>query len=97
MVKHSIKIAIISLGITFLLASQQFRITRPVKDKIQTNGSYLYGEPRYQNPSLAHLGIDISIVYDTIKSASNGVVYSIGYNPNDTIGGYEPGGATILS
>lgn len=93
MARHFIKIIIISFGISFLLTAQQFRLTRPVKDNIQTNGSYLYGEPRYQNPTLAHLGIDISISYDTIQSASNGVVYTVGYNPNDTIGGYEPGGA----
>lgn len=73
--------------------SQQFRLTRPVLDNIKTNISYLYGEPNFQNPSLAHHGIDISIAYDTIRSASNGIVYFSGYNPNDTIGGYEPGGA----
>ncbi len=73
--------------------SQQFRLTRPVKDNIKTNISYLYGEPNFQNPTLAHHGIDISIAYDTLRSASNGIVYFAGYNPNDTIGGYEPGGA----
>lgn len=62
-------------------------------DNIQTNGSYLYGEPRFGNTSLAHLGIDISIKYDTVRSASDGIITFVGYNPADTIGGYEPGGA----
>lgn len=73
--------------------SQTFRLLRPVKDNIQANGSYLYGEPRYQNPSLAHLGIDYSIAYDTCFAATDARVYFVGYNPNDTIGGYEPSGA----
>lgn len=72
---------------------QQFRLVRPVPNTIKTNISYLYGEPNFQNPSLAHHGIDISIAYDTVRSASDGIVYFAGYNPNDTIGGYEPGGA----
>lgn len=73
--------------------SQTFRLSRPVKDNIQANGSYLYGEPNISNPSYAHLGIDYLIRYDTVFSASDGVVYFVGYNPNDTINGYEPGGA----
>jgi murein DD-endopeptidase MepM/ murein hydrolase activator NlpD len=73
--------------------SQQFRLTRPVPDNIQTNGSYLFGEPNFQNSSLAHHGIDISIAYDTIRSASDGIVYAVGYNPDNPTGGYEPGGA----
>jgi murein DD-endopeptidase MepM/ murein hydrolase activator NlpD len=72
---------------------QTFRINRPVPDNIETNGSYLFGEPRYQDPSNAHRGIDILIRWDTVSSASNGTVYFVGYNPNDTIGGYEPDGA----
>lgn len=75
------------------LFAQQFRIMRPVPDTVQNNGDYLYGEPNFQNPLLAHTGLDISIRYDTVKSASNGMVISVGYNPNDTVGGYEPGGA----
>jgi len=71
---------------------QSFRISRPVKDNIQANGSYLYGEPNIRDPNLAHLGIDYSIVYDTVFSATDGLVYFVGYNPNDTIGGYEPNG-----
>jgi len=80
-------------GLTTLQYAQQFRLTRPVPDNIQTNGSYLFGEPNFQNPSLAHRGIDISIAYDTIRSASDGMVYFVGYNPSDPVGGYEPGGA----
>ncbi len=75
------------------LNAQTFRFQRPVKDNIQTNGSYLYGEPRYGNSSLAHLGIDIAARYDTVFAAETGVVTFVGYNPNDTVGGYEPGGA----
>lgn len=90
--------AIILLELIFLILSsqsysQEFRLIRPVPDNIQTNGSYLYGEPNFQNPLLAHHGIDISIAYDTVKSASDGIVYAVGYNPNDPIGGYEPDGA----
>jgi len=80
-------------GLTTLQYAQQFRLTRPVPDNVQTNGSYLFGEPNFQNPSLAHRGIDISIANDTINSASDGMVYFVGYNPSDPVGGYEPGGA----
>lgn len=72
--------------------AQSFRFKRPVKDNIQTNGSYLYGEPRYGNTALAHLGIDIAARYDTVFAAAPGVITFVGYNPNDTVGGYEPGG-----
>jgi len=71
---------------------QTFRINRPVKDNIQANGSYLYGEPNISDPNYAHLGIDYLIAYDTVFSATDGLVYFVGYNPNDTIGGYEPNG-----
>lgn len=74
------------------LPAQTFRLSRPVPDNIQTNGSYLYGEPRLSNPSLAHTGIDISIQYDTVRAATDGVVSFVGYNPGDPTGGYEPGG-----
>lgn len=84
---------IIALSLIQSIHSQQFRLIRPVPNTIKTNISYLYGEPNFQNPSLAHHGIDISIAYDTIRSASDGIVYFAGYNPNDTVGGYEPGGA----
>lgn len=87
------KTLIIVLALASQNLSQQFRLTRPVPGNIQTNGSYLFGEPNFQNPSLAHHGIDISIAYDTIRSASDGIVYFTGYNPNDPVGGYEPGGA----
>ena len=73
--------------------AQQFRIIRPVPDTVQTNGSYLFGEPSISNPGNAHRGIDISIKWDTVYSATNGSVYFVGYNPNDTIGGYQPNGA----
>lgn len=73
--------------------AQQFRMLRPVPDTVQTNGSYLFGEPSISNPGNAHRGIDISIRWDTVYSASNGSVYFVGYNPNDTIGGYQPNGA----
>lgn len=72
--------------------SQTFRLSRPVKDNIQANGSYLYGEPNIRDPNYAHLGVDYLIAYDTVFSASDGLVYFVGYNPNDTIGGYEPNG-----
>jgi murein DD-endopeptidase MepM/ murein hydrolase activator NlpD len=36
--------------------------------------------------------LDIRIKYDTVYSASDGIVEFVGYNPNDTIGGYEPNG-----
>lgn len=89
MSKALIVILIFTAHLTF---AQQFRLLRPVPDTIQTNGSYLYGEPNIGNPSNAHRGIDISIRYDTIYSASDGSVDFVGYNPNDTIGGFEPGG-----
>ncbi len=70
--------------------AQQFRFLRPVPDNIETNGSYLYGEPNFQDQSKAHLGNDILIRYDTVKSASNGIVITVAYK--DTINGYEIGG-----
>lgn len=82
---------LLSLFIDFLYG-QSFRINRPVKDNIQANGSYLYGEPNIQDQNFAHLGVDYLIIYDTVFSASNGLVYFVGYNPVDTIGGYEPNG-----
>jgi murein DD-endopeptidase MepM/ murein hydrolase activator NlpD len=72
--------------------AQEFRILRPVPDNIQTNGSYLYGEPSVSNPGYAHRGIDILVKWDSVFSATNGTVYFVGYNPADTIGGYEPNG-----
>ncbi|GAB1350486.1 hypothetical protein MASR1M107_27010 [Ignavibacteriales bacterium] len=80
------------LLVVTLTSAQSFRFKRPVKDNIQTNGSYLYGEPRYGNAALAHLGIDIAARYDTVFAAADGVITFVGYNPNDTVGGYEPGG-----
>lgn len=95
MSKLIILIIFISISVLYLseIDAQTFRLMRPVKDNIQANGSYLYGEPNFQNPSLAHTGVDYSIVYDTVFSASDGIVYFVGYNPNDTINGYEPNGA----
>lgn len=87
------KFLLLFLIVTVSVYSQTFRVNRPVPDNIQTNGSYLFGEPRYQDPSNAHRGIDILVKWDTVFSASNGSVYFVGYNPNDTIGGYEPNGA----
>jgi len=73
--------------------AQSFRLARPVPDNIQTNGSYLYGEPNINNAAYAHTGIDISIKYDTVRSASAGVVTFVGYDPANLTGGYEPTGA----
>ena len=73
--------------------AQEFRFLRPVPDTIQTNGSYLFAEPSISNPGYAHRGIDILIRWDTVYSATNGTVYFVGYNPADTIGGYQPSGA----
>ncbi|MCA0389594.1 MAG: peptidoglycan DD-metalloendopeptidase family protein [Bacteroidetes bacterium] len=87
--KKSILFLLILVSVT---TAQSFRFKRPVKDNIQTNGSYLYGEPRYGNNALAHLGIDIAARYDTVFAAADGVITFVGYNPSDTVGGYEPGG-----
>ena len=75
--------------------AQVFRIDRPVPNNIQTNGSYLYGEPSISNPGNAHNGIDILVKWDTVYSATDGIVSFVGYNPVDTgaFGGYEPNGA----
>ncbi|NUN08352.1 MAG: peptidoglycan DD-metalloendopeptidase family protein [Ignavibacteriaceae bacterium] len=89
--RHTIFLIFLVIGSS--LYPQQFRFTRPVPDTVQNNGNYLYGEPNFQNPLLAHTGLDISIRNDTIRSASRGMVTFVGYNPNDTVGGYEPGGA----
>jgi murein DD-endopeptidase MepM/ murein hydrolase activator NlpD len=77
-----------------LLNAQSFRLRRPVPDHIQINGSYLYGEPNIRDPqNRAHTGVDILVRYDTVYSACDGIVYFVAYNPNDTVGGYEPNGA----
>jgi len=89
---QNIYIILILFLITHYAHAQQFRLLRPVPDTIQTNGSYLYAEPNINNPSNGHRGIDILVRYDTVYSASDGLVDFVGYNPNDTIGGYEPGG-----
>jgi murein DD-endopeptidase MepM/ murein hydrolase activator NlpD len=34
----------------------------------------------------------MSIAYDTVRSASDGTVWFVGYNPSDPTGGYEPTG-----
>lgn len=86
------KFILFLIAILSITHAQSFRFKRPVKDNIQTNGSYLYGEPRYGNTALAHLGIDIAARYDTVFAAAPGVITFVGYNPNDTVGGYEPGG-----
>ena len=86
------KLILFLIAILSITHAQSFRFKRPVKDNIQTNGSYLYGEPRYGNTALAHLGIDIAARYDTVFAAAPGVITFVGYNPNDTVGGYEPGG-----
>jgi murein DD-endopeptidase MepM/ murein hydrolase activator NlpD len=84
---------LLSIIVVIPLQAQEFRLLRPVPDTVQTNGSYLFGEPSISNPGNAHRGIDISIKWDTVYSATNGSVYFVGYNPNDTIGGYQPNGA----
>jgi len=83
---------LVLLCFTLTVQAQTFRLRRPVPDNIQTNGSYLYGEPRLSNPGLAHTAIDISIAYDTVWSASDGTVWFVGYDPGNPTGGYEPGG-----
>jgi len=72
--------------------SQSFRFIRPVRDNIPTNGSYLYGEPSISNPNNAHRGLDIHARYDTVFAVADGIITNVAYNPDDTIGGYEPGG-----
>jgi murein DD-endopeptidase MepM/ murein hydrolase activator NlpD len=75
-----IKISLLLLSIiTISIQAQQFRLLRPVPDNIQTNGSYLFGEPSISSPGNAHRGIDISIQYDTVYSASIGSIYYVGY------------------
>lgn len=74
-------IAIVLISASTLVA-QQFRLVRPVPDNVQTNGSYLFGEPSISSPGNAHRGIDISIQYDTVYSASNGVVYATANQPS---------------
>ncbi len=89
---NSLLIILLFNSLVEISSGETFRIKRPVKDQIQANGSYLYGEPNIQDLNFAHLGIDYLIEYDTVFSASDGYVYFVGYNPSDTIGGYEPNG-----
>ncbi len=78
---------------TLNTTAQQFRIARPVPDSIEIYGGYLYGEPRFWDNQNAHRGIDMWVTYDTVYAVTDAEVYFVGYNPNDTTGGYEPGGA----
>ncbi len=90
--KHYLLVFFIFISTSFSIA-QQFRISRPVPDSIEIYGSYLYGEPRFWDNQNAHRGIDMWVIYDTVYAVSDAIVYFVGYNPNDTIGGYEPNGA----
>nr|MCU0343157.1 hypothetical protein [Ignavibacterium sp.] len=54
--------------------AQVFRIDRPVPNNIQTNGGYLYGEPSVHGGTSAHNGIDILVRWDTVYSATDGIV-----------------------
>lgn len=92
MIKH---LLLIMVTIATFSTAQVFRIDRPVPDNIQTNGSYLYGEGSISNPGNAHNGTDILVRWDTVYSATDGIVSFVGYNPVDTgqFGGYEPNGA----
>ncbi len=85
---------VLSISVNFSMA-QVFRIDRPVPNNIQTNGGYLYGEPSISNPGNAHNGIDILVKWDTVYSATDGIISFVGYDPTDTgaFGGYEPNGA----
>ena len=78
----------------FSINAQEFRFLRPVPDNVQTNGSYLYGEPSVHGGTSAHNGTDILVRWDTVYSASDGVVSFVGYSDSDTgqYGGYEPNG-----
>ena len=67
---HRLILSLVILIAPAAASGQTFRLTRPVPDNIQTNGSY-----------------------DTVRSASDGVVAFVGYDPNDLVGGYEPSGA----
>lgn len=83
------------LLLNYLIQAQEFRFLRPVPDNVQTNGSYLYGEPSVHGGTSAHNGTDILVKWDTVYSASDGYVSFVGYSAADTgqYGGYEPNGA----
>lgn len=90
------KTVLLSFALIFitgtLIFGQSFRMQRPVKNNIQVNGSYLYGEPHISNPGNAHKGADILVKWDTVYAYGNATVHTVAYNPNDTVGGYEPNG-----
>jgi len=89
---QSIFIVYLFLLLSLSVNAQTFRLTRPIPENIQIYGSYLYGEERFWDASNAHRGVDIWVYYDTVYSASNGIVDFVGYNPDNTTGGYEPDG-----
>lgn len=88
-------ILILFISSIYYLQAQEFRLLRPVPDDIQTNGSYLYGEPSIHGGTSAHNGIDILVRYDTVYAAEDGLITFVGYIPGDTtaFSGYEPNGA----
>ncbi len=82
----------ILLGAT-VAEAQVFRLQRPIRNQFPTNGSYLFAEDSFGYP---HGGIDMAIRYDSVFAASDGVLITVNYNPNDPKG-YEPtGGGNYL-
>lgn len=83
------------LSFSCYLQAQEFRLLHPVPDDIQTNGSYLYGEPSIHGGTSAHNGIDILVRYDTVYAAEDGLITFVGYIPGDSTAftGFEPNGA----
>lgn len=65
---------------TMLAQSQTFRIARPVEDKYQIHGGYLYAEDLFGYP---HKGIDFPVPEGThVYSATDGVVDVKAYEAN---------------
>ncbi|MEE9431731.1 MAG: peptidoglycan DD-metalloendopeptidase family protein [Melioribacteraceae bacterium] len=89
---HSIFLLLLILILCSNINAQTFRLKRPVPENIQLFGSYLYGEERFWDENNAHRGVDIWVNYDTVYSASNGTIEFVGYDSNNTTGGYEPNG-----
>ena len=75
----ALQLLILYCFIADIVPAQTFRILRPVRDKWETNGSYLYAEPNIRDPRHGHTGIDILVRFDSVFAVADGIIRTISY------------------
>jgi len=75
----ALQLLILYCFIADIVPAQTFRILRPVRDKWETNGSYLYAEPNIRDPRRGHTGIDILVRFDSVFAVADGIIRTISY------------------